>query len=221
MWMLSDRLRVLYLHGFASGPTSRKATFFAAKLRALGFPVDIPDLAEDNFRNLTLTGQLRVIERLANNEPVILIGSSMGGYLASLYAAEHPEVDRLILLAPAFAFHELWVSKMSDPELTRWRQNGSVDVFHYGAGREMPLGYGMLKDASQYEPFPAFTQPALIFHGEADTSVPVQYSVNFINLHPNANLVRLPSGHELTDVLDRIWQDSQAFLLAGRFEIEC
>jgi hypothetical protein len=217
--MLSDRLRVLYLLGFASSPASRKATFFAAKLRELGFSVDIPELAEDDFRNLTITGQLRVIERSANNEPVILIGSSMGGYLASLYAARHPEVDRLILLAPAFAFHELWVSKMSTGELERWKNDGSVDVFHYGTGREMPLSYGLLEDASRYEAFPAFTQPALIFHGEADTSVPIEYSVDFIKLHPNAHLVHLVSDHELTDVLDRIWQDSQHFLSAGAVRI--
>jgi uncharacterized protein len=213
--MLSDHLRVLYLHGFASSPASRKATFFASKLRDLGFRVDIPDLAAGDFRNLTISGQLRAIERLANNEPVILIGSSMGGYLAALYAARHPEVDRLILLAPAFAFHELWVSRMSPAELSRWKEDGTVEVYHHGTGRDMPLGYSLLEDASQYEPFPAFSQPAVIFHGEADTSVPVRYSVEFIKMHPNARLVRLESGHELTDVLERIWQDSEQFLLAG------
>jgi uncharacterized protein len=211
--MLADRLRVLYLHGFASAPTSRKATFFAARLRALGFHVDIPDLAQNNFRGLTITGQLRVIEQAANNDPIILIGSSMGGYLASLYAAKHAEVDRLVLLAPAFAFHQLWLSQIPEAELARWRTKGSVEFFHYGMGRNMPLDYGLLQDASQYQPFPAFKQPALIFHGERDNAVPIQYSVDFVNLHPNARLVRLQSGHELTDVLDRIWQDSRDFLL--------
>ena len=211
--MLAQRLRVLYLHGFASAPTSRKASFFAAKLRELGFHVDIPDLAQNNFRGLTLTGQLRVVEQLANNAPVILIGSSMGGYLASLYAAKHPEVDRLILLAPAFAFYQLWISQTPEAELARWKKSGSVDVFHYGVGRNMPLDYGLLADAEQYQAFPGFKQPALIFHGECDNAVPIQYSVDFVNLHPNARLVRLHSGHELTDVLDRIWQDSEDFLL--------
>lgn len=211
--MLPERLRVLYLHGFASGPTSRKAGFFKAKVEALGFRVDVLDLAGDNFRDLTLTGQLEVIGRAAIQEATILIGSSMGGYLAALYAAKHPEVVALILLAPAFAFHELWVSQMPTSELTRWRENGTIDVFHYGAGRNMPLHHGLLEDASRYEAFPPFTQPALIFHGESDTSVPIQYSIEFVKLHPNARLVRLESGHELTDVLDCIWRDSEEFLL--------
>ena len=28
----------------------------------------------------------------------------MGGYLAALYASRHPEIDRMVLLAPAFGF---------------------------------------------------------------------------------------------------------------------
>lgn len=219
--MLRDRLRVLYLHGFASSPASRKAVFFAARLRALGFQVDIPDLARGNFSELTITGQLQVIEQAAGGEPVILIGSSLGGYLASLYAARHPQVERLILLAPAFAFYKLWIAQVAPPDLAQWRQNGSIDVFHYGAGRELPLHYGFLQDAERYADYPPFTQPALIFHGESDCSVPIQYSVEFAKLHPNACLMRLQSGHELTDVLDTVWQYSEEFLLDGRTEIEC
>ena len=94
--------RILYLHGFASSPASSKARFFAARLRAAGGRVEIPDLAAGDFEHLTITGQLRVIEQAAAGEPVALMGSSLGGYLAGLYAARHPEVSRVILLAPAF-----------------------------------------------------------------------------------------------------------------------
>ena len=74
--------RILYLHGFASGPSSGKARFFRHYLEARGAQIEIPDLAAGDFEHLTLTGQLAVIERAANREPVALIGSSMGGYLA-------------------------------------------------------------------------------------------------------------------------------------------
>ena len=218
--MLPERLRVLYLHGFASSPASRKAIFFAERLRQSGFSVDIPDLAENNFRELTLTGQLSVLERTAGGDPVILIGSSMGGYLGSLYAARHPEVNRLILLAPAFAFYKLWMQAVPPADMARWRETGSIDFFHYGEGREVPLHYGLLEDARQYDDFPAVTQPTLIFHGESDTSVPIQYSIDFAATHPNARLVRLSSGHELTDVMDSMWQYSEEFLDKGQAKIE-
>src|ERR1700691_4599065 len=98
--------RFVYLHGLASSPHSRKARFFEDRFRELGIGLEIPDLAEGNFRNLTLTAQLNVIARVSHgvsrDEPVALIGSSMGGYLAALYAARHSgDVEKLVLLAPA------------------------------------------------------------------------------------------------------------------------
>ena len=100
--------RILYLHGFASGPSSSKARYFQERLESAGMPVEVPDLAAGDFEHLTLTGQLGVIERSAAAGPVSLAGSSMGGYLAALYAARHPEVLRVVLLAPAFDFARRW-----------------------------------------------------------------------------------------------------------------
>lgn len=218
--MLPYPLRVLYLHGFASGPGSRKAQFFAARLRDLGFSVEIPDLAEGQFEQLTITRQLKLLESLARNEPVIIIGSSLGGYLAALYAARHPEVDRLILLAPAFGFHSLWVSELGPERLAEWRRSGSIPVFHYAEQREVPLGFQFIEDAGRFEPFPDFRQPAVIFHGNHDDSVPVQQSLAFVRDHQNARLVRLESGHDLIDVLEPIWKACETFVKADRSTAE-
>ncbi|MBV8071963.1 MAG: alpha/beta fold hydrolase [Acidobacteriaceae bacterium] len=212
--MLPHQLRVVYLHGFASSPASRKAKLFSANLRALGYSVDVPDLAQGDFEHLTLTGQLRVIEETALGEPLILIGSSMGGYLAALYAARHPEVDRLVLLAPAFGLYQLWVSELGPERLAHWKQEGSLPFFHYGEEREMPLSFGLMEDASHFEPFPRITQPALVFHGDQDESVPVGQSLEFLRVNPHARLVRLQSGHELTDVLSTVWRESESFISA-------
>ncbi|MGA8025851.1 MAG: YqiA/YcfP family alpha/beta fold hydrolase [Bryobacteraceae bacterium] len=219
--MLPERLRVLYLHGFASSAGSQKAAFFSAKLRKLGFPVIIPDLDERNFERLTITAQLQLIERIVEREPIILIGSSLGGYLASLYASAHSEASKVILLAPAFKFYQLWADELGPERLSAWRKAGSMPIFHYGEGRMTPIGYGLMDDAASYPPFPDFHQPALIFHGNHDPVVPVTYSAAFVEAHPNARLVRLDSGHELTDVLDPVWEDSRDFLLSGASPFEC
>jgi pimeloyl-ACP methyl ester carboxylesterase len=212
--MLTHPLRVLYLHGFASSPGSRKAQFFAGKLRELGFNVEVPDLAKGCFEQLTISGQLKLIETLSRTEPLILIGSSLGGYLAALYAARHAEVDRLILLAPAFGFHQLWTAEMGPDRLAEWRSHGVIPVFHYGEQREVPLGFQLMEDASRFEPFPDFHQPALLFHGNQDSSVPVQQSLAFVRDHTNARLVRLESGHDLIDVLEPIWKECETFVKA-------
>jgi pimeloyl-ACP methyl ester carboxylesterase len=211
--MLSDHLRVLYLHGFASSPGSRKAQFFTEKLLRCGVHVEIPALDQGKFENLTITNQLQVIDRAVAEKPVVLIGSSLGGYLAALYAARNANVLRMVLLAPAFRFHHLWTSERDERKLADWKKQGFVPIYHYGEGREMRIGYGLIEDAARYEPWPQFSQPALIFHGTEDSSVPVEYSAEFARNHPNARLIRMHSGHELTDVLEQIWEQSCAFLL--------
>ena len=65
--------RIVYLHGFASGPASKKAQLFAARCAALGATVEVPDLAEGDFRGLTVTGQLKTVERAARGEAVSLV----------------------------------------------------------------------------------------------------------------------------------------------------
>lgn len=206
-------MRILYLHGFASGPTSRKAQFFREKLAAHDIPLETPDLADGDFRNLTMTGQLNVIDRAVEGDPVFLIGSSMGGYLAALYAARHREVHSLILLAPAFDFHERWTATIAAEDLAKWKRDGEVSVFHYAAGRQVPIGYQLVEDSERYEAFPAFTQPCLDFHGIEDPVVPVEYSERFAKDRPNVELIKLQSGHELSDVLGNIWEKAEQFVL--------
>src|SRR5674476_259336 len=164
--------RILYLHGFASSTASSKARFFAERLRAAGALIDIPDLAAGDFEHLTISGQLRVIETAAAGEPVALMGSSMGGYLAAIYAARHPEVSRVVLLAPAFGFARRWAERIGAAAVDTWRTTGAVEVFHYAENRQRRLSYALLDDGLGYEDYPDFGQPALIFHGAQDDVVP-------------------------------------------------
>jgi alpha-beta hydrolase superfamily lysophospholipase len=204
--------RILYLHGFASGPSSNKARFFRDRLLAAGARVEVLDLAEDDFEHLTITGQLAVIERAGRGEPLSLIGSSMGGYLAALYAARHPETTRAVLLAPAFGFARRWAERLGKEALDAWRSTGSIQVFHYADRRDRALGYGLLEDGARYEDYPDFHQPALIFHGAHDDVVPVRYSQEFAGTHANAQLEVLDSGHELLNVLEYMAPKVIAFL---------
>jgi len=205
--------RVVYLHGFASSPHSSKAQFFRRKFAAKGVPMEIPRLDEGRFEELTISGQLRVIERAVGDEPTILIGSSLGGYLAALYASRHmDQIERLALLAPAFQFPRRWRERYSDQDWERWKREGSTPVFHYGDGRERRLGFQFVEDAAQYEDEPEFPQPALILHGVRDSIVPAEISRGYAADHPNTRLVLFESGHELTDVLEPMWLEMMNFL---------
>lgn len=205
--------RVVYLHGFASSPHSSKAQFFRRKFAAVGVPMEIPILDEGRFEQLTVSGQLAVIERAVGEQPAILIGSSLGGYLAALYAARHhSQIERLVLLAPAFQFPRRWQERYSPEDWEKWKREGSAPIFHYGEGRELRLGYQFVEDADQYEDEPEFPQPALILHGQRDSVVPAWISSAYASRHPNIRLVLLESGHELTDVLEPMWRKISNFL---------
>jgi uncharacterized protein len=206
---------IVYLHGFCSGPSSSKARYFRDLLAGAGARVDVPALDGGDFEHLTLTGQLAVLERTAAGAAVSLIGSSMGGYLAALYAARHPEVRSLVLMAPAFGFARRWAAHLGAAQLESWRCTGVMDVFHYGLNRHCQLGYELMADAGRYEDYPDFGQPALIFHGAHDDVVPVRYSQEFVSHHPNATLEILDSGHELLDVLEHMGRRVLETLIDG------
>jgi pimeloyl-ACP methyl ester carboxylesterase len=205
-------MRHVYLHGFASGPQSRKAQAFHEALAASGIDLEIPILDEGDFEHLTLSRQLQVIEQVLSGAPCRMIGSSMGGYLAALYAAAHPEVDRLVLLAPAFGFQTRWREIHGDEAIEHWRDTGWLPVYHYAAKELRRVHFGLYEDAGRFPSYPDFHQPARIFHGVNDTVVPIGFSRSFAASHSNAQLTELESDHELLDALGGIVRDSIPFL---------
>jgi uncharacterized protein len=192
-------MRIFYLHGFASGPQSSKAQFFRGYFPTL----EIPDLTEGDFEHSTLTQQLRYLDSLVGSEPSALIGSSMGGYLAALFAARHPErVTKLVLMAPAFGLARRWTAMLGETVMQEWQQRGWRSVYHYGEKRDARVGYDLVADGFQYEDFPNVREPTLIFHGRRDDAVDYRLSEEFARSRPNVELVLLDSDHQLLDMLD-------------------
>lgn len=204
--------RVVYLHGFASSPNSKKATAFRQRLEAIGFEVAAPDLNGGSFRDLTISGMMKIVNEAVGDGPVSLVGSSMGGYLAALYAARHSEVERLVLLAPAFGFLRRWQRELGEEAVRRWRETGERMVMNYATGREEPIGWSLMEDAMNYEDEPAVLQPTLIFHGVKDDVVPVEVSRAYVRTRTSAILCEVDSDHELLSAFDEIWSGARDFL---------
>lgn len=203
----------LYLHGFASGPSSSKALHFKARAQAVGLALAVPALDEGDFERLTLTGMLALVGRLAAAEegPRVLFGSSLGGYVAALHASRQP-VDALVLLAPAVDFARRLEERTPPAELARWRSEGKVEVDHFAHRRRMPIGHGLLADAVNHEPWPRVQAPTLVLHGRRDEVVPLEAVSRWTAAQPHARLVTFASGHELVDVMDAMFDEAAAFL---------
>jgi len=205
---------ILYLHGFASGPLSSKGAYFERRFAELGVPVDLPDLSGGDFEHLTLTSQLAVIGRRARElKPRAVIGSSLGGYLAALYAARNPDAfPALVLLAPGFGFARRWPQSLGEDVLRAWRERGWMEVYHYGLKRPCRLDFRLVEDGANYEDYPDVREPVLIVHGSRDGVVNPLWSQEFAAGRPNVTVRLVNSDHQMLDVLDLIWEIVKKFL---------
>jgi uncharacterized protein len=212
-----SKLNCLYLHGFASGPSSSKAIYFAEKLTEMGINVLIPDLNYPSFENLTLTSQLAVIDQALiqlNKEPLVIFGSSMGGLLAAIKSETAINLRALVLMAPGFGLLKRWPAILSQESIDQWRDKGSVDIFHHGLGRSVPLNYHLIEDAQKYQTENLHVHvPTLVFHGKNDTTVPISESEDFARNNPHSvELHTLDDDHQLIASLPFMWQKIDQFL---------
>jgi len=209
-------MRVVYLHGFASSARSTKATFFAEKLAAKGIEMSVPDLNQPDFSTLTVTRMLKQVGDAidAVGEPVALIGSSLGGFVAVQAAVEHAaRIQRIVLLAPALDFDGNRLSELGDRGLDEWKSSNRLDVFHYAYGRMMPVQYELYADALRYNAFDApLTQPVQVFQGGRDSSVDPDTVARWAAARPNVELHLLDDDHQLVGSLGEIWKQMERFL---------
>ncbi|MFH7027809.1 MAG: YqiA/YcfP family alpha/beta fold hydrolase [Heteroscytonema crispum UTEX LB 1556] len=204
----------IYLHGFASSPNSAKARYIRDRFREIHTNLKIPDLNLGDFSHLTITRQLKQVaaEFPPDKTPVTLIGSSLGGMTAAHLAQQHPQVQRLVLLAPAFGFLSHWLPKLKEEELQRWQREKYLMVYHYGEERSLPLSYDFVTDAAQYQEEKLQRPiPTLILHGKQDEVIPIQASRDFALQRPWVELVELQSDHSLGNVMTEIWLSIQLF----------
>lgn len=102
----------IYNHGKDSAPWGGKPQAFADVARQQGYVVESPDYRSQ------MDPDARVSQLLAMDwsgyDKIVLIGSSMGAYVATL-AAETLQADGLFLLAPAFYLPSYGRSEFSPP----------------------------------------------------------------------------------------------------------
>lgn len=207
-------MRFVWLHGFASGPTSSKGQFVRARLRDRGAELLLPDLNEPSFFELTVTRMLSQLDALLQGiEPVVLFGSSLGGFTAATWAAGNPgRMAALVLLAPAFDLGPRWERQMG-ADAARWRAAGRFAFDHYARGGRQDLSIGFLDDAYRYESFPLPRCPTLVVQGTRDEVVDPSLAREFTRrMDGRAQLVELPEGHELNADLPALWKRIEPFL---------
>lgn len=214
-------MHVFYLHGFASSPQSTKAAMVAERLRPRGIAVHCPDFNQPDFSTLTVTRMIAQTRQAIAGlppAPVVLIGSSLGGFVAVHVAAVPPphaasRVERMVLLAPALDFGRSSPGTLGAEGVARWRETNRLDVYHYAYGKVLPMQYALHEDAARHDAFAlTLDMPILVFQGTRDEAVDPAVVERFARERPNVRLQMLDDDHQLAASMPAIVEEIEAFL---------
>ncbi|WP_374942625.1 alpha/beta hydrolase [Sphingomonas sp.] len=191
------RPAVVFLPGYASDMNGTKALALEAWAKAAGraflrFDYGGCGQSEGAFADQTLADwrddAIAMIDTVVAG-PVVLVGSSMGGWIALLVARDRPDrVDALVGIAPAPDFTD-WgftteekLALLSDGRLERANPYGSEPTLYtrafWSSGEANRLMFGQI----------AFDGPVRLLQGQADADVPWNRTVELARLIRSADV---------------------------------
>lgn len=194
----------IHVHGFRSSMNHAKAKFFLDHALQNGYSwshFDLPchGCSEGAFREFRisngLAALLEVIRRF-RGVPVMLLGVSMGAWLAMLAAQKlsnsaHANLVGAVLVAPAFDFLQYYFANEPPEVMQQWQKDGVRRFTDQYDQQSYELEYGVMDDGIQHSILkqPAnYNFPIQIFHGDQDEVVPLQLSNEFKENSPNSDI---------------------------------
>lgn len=208
-------IKYVHLHGFGSDRNSSKGLYLQRKLQEKGIELVLPELNQPSFEEITLSGALEELDRVLGAEKGVvwrISASSMGGYLAALWAKRNPEkVDRLVLLCPGFDLATQFVQIVGVARMKRWERDGFLLL--PGADEELrPVHWEFINDARGFEPFPEVPCPTLIIHGVQDDTIPLESSRRYVEQYSEVGLMEVRDDHSMMNQIEVISAETVKFL---------
>ena len=221
----TPRGAVILCHGMESNKNSEKIASLAAALAGQGILVlrfDFSYVGESTgkFEDITYSGEvddLRAAYALVRNRnagKIAILGSSMGGTVALLFAAGEPAVAGLVTVAAPVHPEEFPRRTLTPKQIEEWRHQGFT-LYH---GQR--LNVSLLNDLEKINVLEAaacITCPVLVIHGDADEVVPVKeaHKLHGILNHSKKLLVLEGGDHRLSDpaIMQRALTEALDWLL--------
>ncbi len=180
----ADLPAVIYLHGYASDMLATKAQYLAEFCAGrdqsyLRFDYSGNGLSDGIFTQGTIgdwiLDALTIIDGVTD-EPFILVGSSMGGWIGLACAQARPEkIKGFIGIAAAPDFtEEIWLHHMSDAERAACQASGSFTV-PSSLSEPLVLSDALLQDGRNHLLLNrqlTLNIPVTLLQGRLDTEVP-------------------------------------------------
>ena len=199
---------IVLCHGMESSKEGTKHQALAAKLTADGYPClrfDFSYVGESGgrFEDITISGEVEdlggAIDFLTVRGATTfgIIGSSLGGTVAVLFAGDDPRVRALVTIA-AVALPLGIIERMDPTAVESWRQHG---LRGESGGR---IGRGFLEDLEVVDVLTAarrLTAATLVVHGDDDQVVPVAdaYALYAALPEPKALAITPACDHRFSD----------------------
>jgi len=110
--------------------------------------------SEGRFTDYTLSDWIAdgrtAITTLQGGPPLTIVGNSLGGWIAWLMAREFQEVERLILIAPAFNMMGVRAQSISLERRHKWHRTGWMPWDDEPGHKDWPLSWKWVEESEAY-----------------------------------------------------------------------
>jgi len=184
---------VIFLHGLMSSMQSTKALYLIDYCKKYNYNFTVFDnfgcgLASGQFTDQTISSWLEgvglVLDELVDKEAII-VGSSMGGWLALLAALRFPDkIKGLVCLAPASDFTEDIWQNISTEDQQKMKKEGILEIAGKNCEHKYPISYKLIEDAKKHLLLTKnkidINIPVHLIHGMLDEDVPYNVSLKLL-----------------------------------------
>jgi pimeloyl-ACP methyl ester carboxylesterase len=196
-------------HGMESDKESEKLVFLSRELARTGIPTLRFDFAyagesSGSFEEITYSGGVEDLKAAycfllgRQARKIAILGSSMGGTVALLFAAQEPTVAALVTVAAPIHPKKITEKLLTPEQMCQWREQG----YTYYHGQR--INVSLLDDLERIDILKSASRiacPVLIIHGERDETVPVEEAYELHDQLSDSKKLAILKGadHRLSD----------------------
>ena len=151
--------QILFITGFLSKRWGNKSKALAQWCEEKGWGFCCYDVrgfgdSEGTFTDYTLSDWIAdarlVLNMLQDGPRITIVGNSLGGWIAWLTAREFQDIERLILVAPAFNMMSVRARSISETRRHAWHATGWMPWDDEPAHKDWPLSWKWVEESDAY-----------------------------------------------------------------------